>query len=64
MSSVQKQRVAAAAATSVDEPDEAPQSATGEIAGLEQGESGNIDKILETIFGGHMRDYDKRFTRI
>src|SRR5437773_3770076 len=64
MSTVQKQRVAAATATSVDAPEEAQQSATGEIAGLEQAEGGNIDKIREIIFGGHMRDYDKRFTRL
>lgn len=25
---------------------------------------GNIDKIREIIFGGHMRDYDRRFTRV
>jgi hypothetical protein len=44
--------------------DEAPQSATEETAGTDQAESGNIDKIREIIFGGHMRDYDKRFTRL
>lgn len=27
-------------------------------------ESGNVDKIREILFGGQMRDYDKRFTRL
>lgn len=27
-------------------------------------EMGNIDKIREIIFGGHMRDYDRRFSRV
>ena len=26
--------------------------------------AGNVDKIREIIFGGQMRDYDKRFTRL
>jgi len=50
--------------TPADGLDEASQSATEEAAGPDQGESGNIDKIREIIFGGHMRDYDKRFTRL
>jgi len=50
--------------TPADGLDEASQSATEEAAGTDQGESGNIDKIREIIFGGHMRDYDKRFTRL
>jgi len=25
---------------------------------------GNIDKIREILFGGHMRDYDRRFSRV
>ena len=25
---------------------------------------GNIDKIRDILFGGHIRDYDKRFTRV
>src|ERR1043166_6353652 len=64
MSSVQKQRVAAATGTPVDSPEEVQKSASGEMTGLEQAEGGNIDKIREIIFGGHMRDYDKRFTRL
>jgi len=27
-------------------------------------ESGNVDKIREILFGGQMRDYDKRFARL
>lgn len=27
-------------------------------------EAGNVDKIREILFGGHMRDYEKRFSRL
>jgi hypothetical protein len=27
-------------------------------------DTGNIDKIREILFGGHMRDYDRRFSRV
>ena len=64
MSSVQEERTAFVPMTPADGLDEAPQSATEETAGTDQVESGNIDKIREIIFGGHMRDYDKRFTRL
>ena len=64
MSSVQEERTAFVPITSADELDKAPQSTAGEAAGIDQGESGNIDKIREIIFGGHMRDYDKRFMRL
>ena len=64
MSSVQKEKATAVAMTSAGGPEEAPKSAAEEAMGIEQGESGNIDKIREIIFGGHMRDYDKRFTRL
>lgn len=30
----------------------------------EQPDIGNIDKIREILFGGHMRDYEKRFMRV
>jgi hypothetical protein len=33
----------------------------GDAREAEQAESGNIDKIREIIFGGQMRDYEKRF---
>ena len=29
-----------------------------------QAETGNVDKIREILFGGQMRDYDKRFVRL
>ena len=29
-----------------------------------QPDMGNIDKIREILFGGHMRDYDRRFSRV
>lgn len=32
-------------------------------AGVEP-DMGNIDKIRDILFGGHMRDYDRRFTRV
>lgn len=64
MSSVQEERAAFVPVTPANGPDEAPQPAAGETAGIDQGETGNIDKIREIIFGGHIRDYDKRFTRL
>jgi hypothetical protein len=64
MSSVQEERTAFVPVTPAGGVDEASQSATEETAGTDQAESGNIDKIREIIFGGHMRDYDKRFTRL
>lgn len=64
MSSVQEERTAYVPMSPADELDEAPQSPTEETAGTDPAESGNIDKIREIIFGGHMRDYDKRFTRL
>ena len=38
-----------------------PQPTNG--AGVEP-DIGNIDKIREILFGGHMRDYDRRFSRV
>jgi len=64
MSSVQEERAASVPVTPANGPDESPQPAGGETAATDQGEPGNIDKIREIIFGGHMRDYDKRFTRL
>jgi DNA anti-recombination protein RmuC len=64
MSSVQEKRVASVRATPTDGMDEAAQSAPEDTAGADLGQSGNVDKIREIIFGGHMRDYDRRFTRL
>ncbi len=36
----------------------------GGSAGAQQAESGNVDKIREILFGGQMREYDKRFARL
>jgi len=55
MSSVQEERAVFVPMTSAGGLDEATPS---------QGDSGNIDKIREIIFGGHMRDYDKRFVSL
>lgn len=33
-------------------------------ADTQQSEAGNVDKIREILFGGNMRDYDKRFSRL
>jgi len=66
MSSVQEKK--SEAFVPVTQPtggaDEVAESAPGHEAGADQGESGNIDKIREIIFGGHIRDYDKRFARL
>ena len=40
-----------------------PQSQQTSGAGVEP-DIGNIDKIREILFGGHMRDYDRRFSRV
>jgi hypothetical protein len=64
MSSVQQKRAASAPVTPTGGIDEAAQSAPEDTAGADQGQIGNVDKIREIIFGGHMRDYDKRFTRL
>src|SRR5678815_5437491 len=40
-----------------------PQSQQTNGAGVEP-DAGNIDKIREILFGGHMRDYDRRFSRV
>ena len=39
------------------------QSPTGEANGS-QPTPGNVDKIREILFGGQMRDYDKKFSRL
>jgi DNA anti-recombination protein RmuC len=64
MSSVQEKRTAVVTVAPASGLDEAPQSAAEETSATEQAEGGNLDKIREIIFGGHMRDYDKRFTRL
>lgn len=61
MSSVQEERAAFVPVTPAGRMD-ADQSERGDAPAAE--ESGNVDKIREIIFGGHMRDYDQRFLRL
>jgi DNA anti-recombination protein RmuC len=63
MSSVQKERAAFVPVTPAA-PMDADQSEREDAPAADQGESGNVDKIREIIFGGHMRDYDQRFLRL
>lgn len=63
MSSAKPERVAFIPASSRSRMDEA-EPASAPVANDDQPEGGNIDKIREIIFGGQMRDYDKRFTRL
>ena len=61
MSAVQHSHDGLAAATASD-AEGSPQNATGNEAATP--EAGNVDKIREILFGGQMRDYDKRFSRL
>jgi hypothetical protein len=63
MSSVQEERAEFVPVTPASEMN-ADQSERGDAPAADQGESGNVDKIREIIFGGHMRDYDQRFLRL
>ena len=62
MSSVQEERAAFVQMAPAAALEQATQPMTEQSAA--KNESGNIDKIREIIFGGHMRDYDQRFTRL
>ena len=64
MSSVQEKRTAVVTVAPASGLEDTPQSATEETSATEPAEGGNLDKIREIIFGGQMRDYDKRFTRL
>ena len=59
MSTAEKQQSAAETANGMT--DEANQTQTG---GDSLAEVGNIDKIREILFGGQMRGYEKRFSRL
>ena len=61
MSSVQEERAAFVPVTPAGRMD-VDQSERGDAPAAD--ESGNVDKIREIIFGGHMRDYDQRFLRL
>ena len=51
----------ATAGETVAEPSQ--QQTTGAVA-AQQSESGNVDKIREILFGGQMREYEKKFVRL
>lgn len=73
MSAVQENHDGSAAVTAsdkIEEPtqsnkiEEPTQSNSNDDSSAQSAESGNVDKIREILFGGQMRDYDKRFTRL
>lgn len=64
MSAVQPGHEAQAVATSSDSSVAPAQSQSSNDVSASNAESGNVDKIREILFGGQMRDYDKRFTRL
>jgi len=41
-----------------------PAKADGKIPPTEDGSAGNIDKVRDILFGGQMRDYERRFVRL
>jgi hypothetical protein len=62
MSAVKQSHDGQAVATATDTVDGATQNNSSNDGGAS--EAGNVDKIREILFGGQMRDYDKRFTRL
>ncbi|HET9788288.1 MAG TPA: hypothetical protein VFP47_14220 [Pyrinomonadaceae bacterium] len=63
MSAVQHTQKGQAVATS-SAPAEAPAEVKNNAEITANAETGNVDKIREILFGGQMRDYDKRFSRL
>ena len=63
MSAVQHSHEGQAVAASSD-PAQAPAPSSVDDPNTSQAETGNVDKIREILFGGQMRDYDKRFARL
>lgn len=63
MSAVQHSHDGLAAATASEAAEGSPQNTAGS-EGATTAETGNVDKIREILFGGQMRDYDKRFSRL
>jgi hypothetical protein len=57
-----KAQHAYAPATSSETVEESNQT-RGDV-GAQQPEGGNVDKIREILFGGQMREYDKKFARL
>lgn len=64
MSAVQPSHEGHAVAPSSDTAEGPAQSSSSNDVGASKAESGNVDKIREILFGGQMRDYDKRFARL
>jgi hypothetical protein len=63
MSSVKEDHTSAISSGDSTEVSDQLQGEDG-IGGSRLAESGNIDKIRQILFGGQMRDYDKRFSRL
>jgi exonuclease VII large subunit len=63
MSAVQHTHEGQAVATS-SAKSEAPAEVKNNAEIPANAETGNVDKIREILFGGQMRDYDKRFSRL
>ena len=63
MSAVQHSHEGLAAPTSSEAAEGSSQN-NGSGDAATTAESGNVDKIREILFGGQMRDYEKRFTRL
>jgi chromosome segregation ATPase len=63
MSAVKHSHDGLAAATVSEAAEGSPQNTAGS-EGATTAETGNVDKIREILFGGQMRDYDKRFSRL
>ncbi len=62
--SFSEQSQAYAPASSPASREDNSQSQAASDGDAQQPDIGNIDKIREIIFGGQMRDYEKRFTRV
>ena len=63
MSATAESKQAIAPVSTDDHSAEASQPAA-DTASSQQSEAGNVDKIREILFGGNMREYDKRFFRL
>lgn len=64
MSAAQQSHEGQAVAPSSDSAEGPSQSSSSDDVNASNAESGNVDKIREILFGGQMRDYDKRFARL
>lgn len=64
MSAAQQSHEGHAVAPSSDSAEGPSPSSSSDDVNASNAESGNVDKIREILFGGQMRDYDKRFARL